>query len=447
MKLHLVFTTLLIICSSIQLGLCEESSTYSDAAQAQANDFIESESPADESGEPPAEGESHHAEGGEQNPTLADDYLDYISNGGKLPEEEGGDNFQDQDDPDLPQNQMEDDGTGQYNSNEDYPFNDDDELPYQDHGLTVKGLLYNHYQKFSNKTEVEKKLMLSELIPNFDTDEDGMISLPELKAWVERESISEITRADPEEFGWSQVDTDKDDKVSVEEAKADFARQMDGREEIPEKEVRYEELRFKHADLNGDKHLDKQEYIRYIMPDSFMDMKDFTIEHYTNEFDMDNNGKISRDEYISNSMYHTEGEEAQSESITQYEEERFHSFDADGNGALEAAEITTAALEHSTVTTVHRELEKMFQTMNEDHDQFVGRAELMKHHELLTTDAERQEKVPSQSHPNMLDGEMDDMSSAEMMEEGENLPPPPPEMMEGYEEEKLEELEKKHDEL
>ena len=101
-----------------------------------------------------------------------------------------------------------------------------------------------------------------------------------------------------------------------------------------------EETKFKTADADQDGKLGLGEFAAIINPYHFDHMARLEVEHVRKQYDVDGDGQISRDEYLSFGLEGRQDRDSQEfKDQQQALSEQFDAFDADKSGTLDLSEI------------------------------------------------------------------------------------------------------------
>lgn len=193
----------------------------------------------------------------------------------------------------------------------------------------------------------ESKRRLGLIVDKIDEDNDGFVTISELKKWIEytqRRYIDEDV-----DRQWKQHNPDGNATITWEAYRRDVYGFMDGltkeEKEHEENGISYQNMlnrdrrRWGVADKDLDDALTKEEFTAFLHPVDHPAMRDVVLSETIEDIDKDKDGKISIEEYIGD-MYSApeEGEEEPEWIIS--ERETFKKFrDVDGDGFLNREEV------------------------------------------------------------------------------------------------------------
>jgi Ca2+-binding EF-hand superfamily protein len=169
---------------------------------------------------------------------------------------------------------------------------------------------------------------------------DGFITADELSKWIEH-TQKRFVNSDSEKMH-EYNDVDKDGAVTWDEyVKVTYTDDKEGDPKQKEESKARDEPRFKLADKNGDKKLDKDEFNAFLHPEHHEHMKPLIVKETIHDVDKDKDGFISYEEYM-NDMWPVDqrpknGSEPDWVKTTQ---KQFHEKrDANKDGKLDDAEV------------------------------------------------------------------------------------------------------------
>ncbi|XP_065359331.1 calumenin-B [Calliphora vicina] len=200
---------------------------------------------------------------------------------------------------------------------------------------------------FDQLAPEESKRRLGLIVDKIDEDNDGLITISELKKWIEytqRRYIDEDV-----DRQWRTHNPDGNLTISWESYRRDVYGFMDGlskdEKEHEENGISYQNMlsrdrrRWGVADQDLDDALTKEEFTAFLHPVDHPTMRDVVLSETIEDIDKNKDGKISIEEYIGD-MYTApeEGEEEPEWIIS--ERETFAKFrDVDGDGFLNREEV------------------------------------------------------------------------------------------------------------
>ncbi|RUS85153.1 hypothetical protein EGW08_007057 [Elysia chlorotica] len=209
---------------------------------------------------------------------------------------------------------------------------------------------------------------LRNLAKSHDANNNDIIEVEELKAWI-MESFRMLDKEEAMEK-LEEEDGNSDGKVTFEElldkqygyTMEDVANLQAG-EHGPDEEgvhdlIKEDEARFIAADLDKDGSLDDKEYMAFFQPYDYPHMHDIEMSKTMKDFDKDNDGFVSRDEFTGD-VY---DEESRLASVTNFEE-----LDKDKDNKLTSAELKPYALPDND-EVAKEEAEHLLNICDEDKD-------------------------------------------------------------------------------
>uniref|UniRef100_A0A8C1ZF43 Calumenin b n=1 Tax=Cyprinus carpio TaxID=7962 RepID=A0A8C1ZF43_CYPCA len=180
---------------------------------------------------------------------------------------------------------------------------------------------------FNQLTPEESKRRLGKIAEKIDEDQDGFVTVDEMKRWIKQALKRWID--DDMERQWQAHNQNSDAYVSWEEYKnVTFGYIFD--EADPKVSFNYrqmmirDERRFKMADYDGDMRANKEEFTAFLHPEEFDYMKDIIVLEAMEDIDKNGDGFIDLDEYISD-MYSQNGDANEPEWV-KTEREQFREF-------------------------------------------------------------------------------------------------------------------------
>jgi len=198
-------------------------------------------------------------------------------------------------------------------------------------------------KKFDQLTPEESRRRLGIIVDKIDNNADGHVSQEELKDWIRFTQRRYIT--DDVDRQWKTHNPEDKEKISWEEYKKmlyGFMDDMDGTED--EESWSYAAMqkrdrrRWAVADVDGDDHLNKEEFAAFLHPEETGHMRDLVVLEAMEDIDKDKDGKISLQEYIGDMIRGAEGD-SEPEWV-QNEKEQFSQYrDKDGDGFMDQEEV------------------------------------------------------------------------------------------------------------
>jgi len=195
-----------------------------------------------------------------------------------------------------------------------------------------------------------------------DSDADGKMSMSEALAFSQR-TRSQTAQKESDQI-LQDLDTSKDGLLSLEEHLHAFEEHFDVTDELQLRQLKerhmLEELKFKASDVDGNGLLSLHEMVTLFFPETHSDVLDVEVRSAMSRRDIDSDGKLDVKEFW-NSRVSTE------------EEEDFKALDADGDGLIDLAELTSweSGMFHTSTA-----MKKLFEIADSDHDEHVTAKEL-----------------------------------------------------------------------
>ncbi|KAG9352105.1 hypothetical protein JZ751_020518 [Albula glossodonta] len=198
---------------------------------------------------------------------------------------------------------------------------------------------------FDQLTPEESKERLGKIVERIDGDNDGYVSLIELKNWIKRvqkryvyENVAKV---------WADYDANKDNQITWEEYKqATYGYYLSNPEEFDQTTEQFsfkkmlprDERRFKAANLDGDLSATREEFTAFLHPEDFEHMKDIVVLETLEDIDKNGDGFVDEDEYIEDMFTHEDG--VPEPDWVKTEREQFSDFrDINKDGKMDREEI------------------------------------------------------------------------------------------------------------
>lgn len=203
----------------------------------------------------------------------------------------------------------------------------------------------------------------------FDVDKSGKVSLHEILQYASNMRL-EIARKDIHTI-LDEMDTSRDQKLSLEELLKDLDAQAEGADEEEMKNmVRKKELetaKFKLSDKDGDGLLDAEELPALFYPETNEAVLELTTEASLRQKDTNGDGKLTPKEFW-------EGDDAEEEAgLSNEEQEDFAKLDQNNDGTLDLKELTAWESGHFHTQEA---LKKMLEVADADGDMHITADEL-----------------------------------------------------------------------
>lgn len=213
-----------------------------------------------------------------------------------------------------------------------------------------------------------KPEQLRSLHAKFDENRDGKVSLQEVTRFAMAMG-REIAAKDSEPI-LQEIDTNKDNKLSLEEHLADIHNQADGgdEEELKELEARkaLEAAKHKAADRNGDGVLDGDELPALFYPETMNEVLIVTVQATMRQKDLDGDGKLTPVEFW-------EAHEPEGDELSEEEKADFVKLDANQDGFLQIEELQDW---ESGMFHTAEAMKKMIEIADKDGDMHITADEL-----------------------------------------------------------------------
>lgn len=200
---------------------------------------------------------------------------------------------------------------------------------------------------FDQLSPEESQNRLGKIVDKIDKDQDGFVTLDELKDWIkytQRRYIMEDV-----ERQWSGHNPENKETISWEEYRKTtygFMDDVDDKDSPPSEDegysykdmLRRDERRWKLADTDKDGSLTKEEFADFLHPEDAAHMRDVVIVETMEDIDKDKDGRISLEEYIGDMYRGSTGEEEP--DWVKNERQQFSQYrDKDNNGYMEKEEV------------------------------------------------------------------------------------------------------------
>jgi len=239
--------------------------------------------------------------------------------------------------------------------------------------------------EFDDLSPEEAKKRLRILAGKMDRNSDGYVDKPELHQWIVR-SFRMLSREESEER-LKEEDQNEDGFIDWSEHKdAEFEGtdedNLDGKmdsETLDDLQMLFEDkVLFTAADFNGDKKLNGDEYFAFTHPeDNIERMRGALLANTKSQKDENKDGKIDFQEFIGH-----RGKDHDKEWLTD-EKERFdNDLDTNKDGSLDDIEIIHWIVP-SEENVAEDEVKHLFASADDDHDEKLAIAEIVKHHEVF----------------------------------------------------------------
>ncbi|XP_013140701.1 PREDICTED: calumenin-B [Papilio polytes] len=238
----------------------------------------------------------------------------------------------------------------------------------------------------------ESKRRLGIIVDKIDTDNDGFVTLVELKDWI-RYTQKRYIEEDVDRH-WKQHNPEDNDVLPWETYRKNvysFMDEMDQRElKTPNSEgftyanlLKRDRRRWHYADGDQDDALNRTEFALFLHPEDHTGMRDVVVLETMEDIDKDNDGKVSLEEYIGDMYKPEDGDEEEEPDWVKQEREQFTGYrDTNKDGFMDEAEvkdwIAPPEFEHAEAEARHLVFEA-----DADADEKLTRAEVLDKYDLF----------------------------------------------------------------
>ncbi|CAH2063160.1 unnamed protein product, partial [Iphiclides podalirius] len=195
----------------------------------------------------------------------------------------------------------------------------------------------------------ESKRRLGIIVDKIDADNDGFVTLVELKDWI-RYTQKRYIEEDVDRH-WKQHNPENNDLIPWETYRKNvygFMDEMDEKEfKAPNSEgftysnlLKRDRRRWVYADGDQDDALNRTEFAFFLHPEDHSGMRDVVVLETMEDIDKDKDGKVSLEEYIGD-MYKPEDDEDEEEpDWVKQEREQFTGYrDTNKDGFMDEVEV------------------------------------------------------------------------------------------------------------
>lgn len=247
--------------------------------------------------------------------------------------------------------------------------------------------------EFNKLTPAESKRRLGLIADKIDTNNDGIVTKDELKAWIthsaKRYVLEDVDRQ------WPNLDINEDGYVTWEEYRNRTYGYMSDTQQLNEiydthRKLSYQDMinrderRFRVADHDRDGKMTKDEFGDFIHPEDVSHMKDIVIEETMEDMDKNRDGYVTVDEYINDLWPESERKEnPQEPSWVQSEKDQFRDYrDKDKDGKLNKEELGAWVIPQD-YDHIEAEAAHLIFEADTDKDHQLSKEEIMEHHEVF----------------------------------------------------------------
>ncbi|KAF6027535.1 calu [Bugula neritina] len=197
--------------------------------------------------------------------------------------------------------------------------------------------------EFDRLTPEQSKQRLGVLVDKIDSNNDGLVTEPEMVAWIkyiQRRYVTEDAKTQ-----WANYELEGAASMSWDYyMERTYGSATDETEMNSETKLHFKEMkdrdyrRFKLADVDYDGKLTFTEYVNFLHPEDAPHMREVVVKETLDDLDKNKDGRISIDEYIVD-MWPDMGKETEPEWVTT-EREHFEKWrDLNKDGFLDSNEI------------------------------------------------------------------------------------------------------------
>ncbi|XP_014356875.2 calumenin-B [Papilio machaon] len=204
-------------------------------------------------------------------------------------------------------------------------------------------------KSFDQLPPEESKRRLGIIVDKIDSDNDGFVTLVELKDWI-RYTQKRYIEEDVERH-WKQHNPENDELLPWEAYRKNvygFMDEMDERElKSPNSEgftysnlLKRDRRRWHYADGDQDDALNRTEFAYFLHPEDHSGMRDVVVLETMEDIDKDNDGKVSLEEYIGDMYKPEDGDEEDEPDWVKQEREQFTGYrDTNKDGFMDETEV------------------------------------------------------------------------------------------------------------
>ncbi|EDW79487.1 uncharacterized protein Dwil_GK20385 [Drosophila willistoni] len=239
-------------------------------------------------------------------------------------------------------------------------------------------------KKFDELTPEESKRRLGVIVDRIDEDKDGLVTLAELKNWIQytqkRYIDEDVNRL------WRQHNPENNKTIPWEVYRKLIYGFLDDltkeEREAEDNGISYSKMlardrrRWAVADQDLDDSLTREEFTAFLHPEDHPTMKDVVLKETIDDLDKDKDGKISVDEYIGDMYRPAELDDPEPEWVLSEREAFVTHRDLDNDGYLNEAEvrqwIVPQDFDHAESEAKHLIFEA-----DMDHDEQLTKAEIL----------------------------------------------------------------------
>lgn len=238
----------------------------------------------------------------------------------------------------------------------------------------------------------ESKRRLGIIVDKIDADNDGFVSLVELKDWI-RYTQKRYIDEDVERH-WRQHNPNNDDVIPWETYRKNvygFMDEMDQKElNSPNSEgftysnlLKRDRRRWAYADVDQNDALNRTEFAAFLHPEDHPGMRDIVVLETMEDIDKDKDGKVSLEEYIGDMYTPEEGELDEEPDWVKQEREQFNGYrDTNKDGYMDENEvkdwIAPPEFDHAEAEARHLVFEA-----DSDADEKLTKAEILDKYDLF----------------------------------------------------------------
>ena len=304
--------------------------------------------------------------------TAAEQYIQFITSGGKLSYDEQGEG----EDAEMSK-----------------------EVEYDWGSWVMSTIMDHYYKKFERVSKKKTKAKLKNVIKRMDINKDGKVTKEELLAWLKKVAFKGAVLEAKKKGKMGPSDLNKDGRMSWDElyenmkaanrqaTAADFQRQVD-----------LDKVKFRNADKNDDGFLDQKEYRYWLLPDYFEGMEEYQIAKHVHEFDVNNDKKVSKDEY----MQIVDSSKLSKEAVED-ERKRFTALDTNLDGVVSSEEMAPESLKYAVSSVINDHADKMIKKGDTNGDGVLTKKEILQNYQFFTKEILEEVASDAQGVPSVAE--------------------------------------------